>query len=82
MLITRTSPLTGKEHTQDLPVTQAQMDELRSPGRRLIQDIFPELTASQREFIMTGYTADDWEELFGDDEYDDDIFVEGDEPAF
>ena len=81
MLITRTSPLTGQDTTLDLPVTQQQLDEYYSrPRNRLVQEIFANLTAPQREFIMTGYTADDWEELFGSDELDD-IFVEGIEPA-
>jgi hypothetical protein len=31
---------------------------------RLIQDIFPGLTADQREFIKTGYTAEDWARMF------------------
>lgn len=68
MLIRRISPLTGKINTMDLPVTQAQMDEFNSPGRRLVQVIFPNLTAGEREFIKTGYTPEDWQALFGDEE--------------
>jgi hypothetical protein len=30
----------------------------------LIQDIFPELSAEQREFILTGYTPEDWLKMF------------------
>jgi hypothetical protein len=65
MLITRRSPLTGKVNTLDLPVTQAQLDEFQARNRgRLIQQIFPDLTSSQREFIKTGYTQADWDALF------------------
>ena len=65
MNITRTSPLTGRITTMDLPVTQDQLDEFAAPGRRrLVQDIFPDLTRDQREFIKTGYTAEDWARLF------------------
>ena len=67
MLITRKSPLTGKETTLDLPVSQAQMDRYYAK-RELVQNIFRGLTASQREFIMTGYTQEDWDTMFPPDE--------------
>jgi hypothetical protein len=31
----------------------------------LIQDIFPNLPHGEREFIKTGITPQEWEELFG-----------------
>lgn len=70
MIITRISPLTGRAATMDLPVTQAQLDELalRGPRRRLIQEIFPELAADEREFIKTGYTQADWDKLFPEED--------------
>jgi hypothetical protein len=68
MLITRRSPFTGKLNTLDLPVTVMQMREFDSPSRRKIQDIFPDLTAGQREFIFTGYTEEDWATLFPPEE--------------
>jgi calcineurin-like phosphoesterase family protein len=33
-----------------------------------IQDAFPYLTEDEREFILTGITADEWDELFGEEE--------------
>lgn len=65
MLITRRSPYTGRDSTMDLPVTQAQLDEMALPGpeRRCVQDIFPDLTQGEREFIKTGYTEADWAEM-------------------
>jgi len=33
------------------------------PGATLIQDIYPNLTASQREFIKTGICDDCWQSL-------------------
>ena len=69
MIITRIPPLTGRAATMDLPVTQAQLDEFAAPLRaRLIQDIFPDLSASEREFIKTGYTQADWDKLFPSEE--------------
>ena len=31
---------------------------------RLIQDIFPNISSQEREFILTGYTHEDWEFMF------------------
>lgn len=65
MKITRVSPLTGKTTTLDLDITNEQAAELRSSSvRRLIQEILPNLSASDREFVLTGYTKEDWDWLF------------------
>ena len=66
MLIERRSPLTGKWNTMELDVTQAQLDEMALPGsqRRYVQDIFPNLSQAEREFIKTGYTPEDWDAMF------------------
>lgn len=34
----------------------------------LIQRAFPYLTDDEREFILTGMTASEWDELFGEDD--------------
>jgi hypothetical protein len=70
MKITKVSPRTGQLNTLDLPMTAEQYDQWRiGPG--LIQDMLPELTAEQREFLLTGYTPEDWEILFPPE--DDDV---------
>ena len=69
MLITRTSPLTGKQNTMDLPVTEEQLREFSTrPRARLIQEIFPNLLPAEREFLNTGYTQEDWDAMFAEDE--------------
>ena len=69
MKITRTSQLSGIERTLDLDVTEEQM--LRFENRKIsgeyIQNIFSNLKASDREFILTGITDDEWYEAFGTD---------------
>ena len=67
MLVTRVSPLTNVASTRDLDVTQQQLDDYAA-GKGLVQRIFPNLSDSDREFIMTGYTDEDWENMFGSDE--------------
>ena len=66
MLIERRSPLTGRTNFMDLDVTQEMFDEWRSGA--LIQNAFPHLTPDEREFILTGYTPEDWEAMFGGDD--------------
>ena len=63
MQITRTSPMTGKVCTMDLPVTEEQLTAYH--GGMLLHHAFPNLTAGQREFIKTGITDEEWESLFG-----------------
>lgn len=65
MLITRTSTLSGITRTLDIPCTQADYNRW-ALGGAVIQNAMPYLTADQREFIKTGITAEEWEDLFAD----------------
>jgi hypothetical protein len=67
MKITRKSALSEIEHTMDLPITQEQIDRWQS-GNEVIQHVFPHLTASEREFLMTGATPEEWDATFKDGE--------------
>jgi hypothetical protein len=77
MKIERKSPISGKVNVLDLPVTVEQLNRYQS-GAGLIQEIFPELTPGQREFIQTGITEDEWEEEFAEEEDDEDELDEDD----
>lgn len=69
MNITRVSTLTGEENTLRLPVSQVQME--RWEMGELAQDVFPHLSPSQREFIISGITEEEWDHAFGEiEEYD------------
>ena len=65
MNITRRSQLSGKEHTMFLDITEDQIAAYAAGA--FVQDAFPNLTAGEREFIMTGITPTEWDEVFGDD---------------
>lgn len=65
MKITRKSPLTGEENTWEIPVTQEQLDAWKNG--MLIQKAMPNLTAGQREFLVTGYTENDWNKMFNEE---------------
>ena len=68
MKITRTSMFTGIERTLDLDFTAEQLAEWKNGA--LIQVAMPNLSAADREFIMTGVTDEEWHEEFGDEETD------------
>lgn len=63
MIIARTSQVSGITRSMDLDVTAQQWADFLS-GVGTIQDIFPNLTPSQREFIKTGITDEEWDTLF------------------
>jgi len=63
--VMRVSPLTGKTNIMQIDITLDQIHQWEN-GLGLIQDIMPNLTASEREFIMSGMTDDDWNEAFGE----------------
>ncbi len=69
MKVTRTSTLSGKTSTMELDVTEEQLAAYEN-GRVLIQDVFPNLSRSERDFIKLGITPKEWKEQFGEDEED------------
>lgn len=62
MLITRTSLFDGKIHTWEIDITEEQL--LAWKQGMLIQRAMPNLSADEREFIMTGMTPQQWDETF------------------
>jgi len=65
MKITRTSMFSGVERTIDLPITEQQIAAWISGT--LIQKAMPQLSADEREFVMTGVTDQEWSDEFGTD---------------
>ena len=63
MLITKKSAFTGIEHTLEIPVTQEQLDLWNSGVP--IQNAMPNISAEDREFIKTGITTQEWNDIFG-----------------
>ena len=61
MIIERKSILSGIVRQRDLDVTVDQL--ARWQGGELIQNVMPHLSVSDREFIVTGTTDDEWEQL-------------------
>jgi len=66
MTITRTDPITGRTNFLGLDITEEQLRSWHNG--ELIQDAMPNLTADEREFIMTGITSDSWKFLSGEED--------------
>ncbi len=75
MLIHKVSPISNKLNSMEIDVTCSQIYDWEVEGM-LIQQAMPNLTADEREFIKTGITPQEWDDMFGgeesDDVYDDD----------
>ena len=61
MQVKQTSLLTGVTRVKELPVTEAQMQ--RWMNGEHIQYVMPHISADDREFIKTGITKEEWDEL-------------------
>ena len=66
MIFTRKSIISGIKRDMDLPVTQEQYDRYKSGW--YVQDAFPNLSDDEREFTISGVTAEEWSNTFGDEE--------------
>lgn len=67
MLVPRFCPMCGGISIKELDVTEQQLFQYGS-GRKLIQEVFPNLSAEDREFIKSGYCESCMEKLFSFEE--------------
>ena len=68
MNVTKRSQLTGVEHTMNIDITESELIRIenRRESGELIQNIVPNLSMSDREFLMTGVTNEEWIRMFGE----------------
>lgn len=60
MEVTRTSPISGITRTKTFAITETQLN-LYYQGYLKLQQAFPHLSASDREFIKTGIVDEEWD---------------------
>jgi hypothetical protein len=58
--VTKKSIISGKTNTMELDITQEDLA------------VFPQLSSSEREFLISGITPTEWNDTFGEEENDDD----------
>jgi hypothetical protein len=63
MQVTKQSRISGNVSSMDLDITSEQFFRIES-GIELIQNIVPHLSSEEREFLITGITPQEWNELF------------------
>jgi hypothetical protein len=64
MKITRKSYYSGIVRTRDLDITEEQIEAYQNGA--LIQNAFPDLSDTDREFLLTGITTSEWIEMFSE----------------
>lgn len=64
MRITRRSPVSRVENIRDIPCTQEQYAAWEAGA--FIQDAMPNVSAEDREFIISGITPEEWNAVFDD----------------
>lgn len=74
MIVIRTSILSGITRTKELDITDEQYNAWKCGA--LIQNVMPHLSDDEREFLISGATAEEWEAFneeadYGD--YDDEV---------
>ena len=58
--------LTGKVRTKNLPITETQLEKWANG--EIIQNVFPNLSADDREFLISGSTAEEWEKFYSEED--------------
>jgi hypothetical protein len=68
MEIVRQSQLSGSINVMEIDITEEQLErvENRRINGELIQNIVPNLSKEDREFLMSGITPEEWELTFAD----------------
>jgi len=62
MLITKKSMVTGNITTKDIKISIHQLNAWKNG--MLIQDAMPQVSAPDREFIKSGITNEEWNNLY------------------
>src|SRR6478752_4139783 len=61
MLVYVSHAITGEEVSKELPVTKEEI--MRWQSGELIQNVWPDLSSDDREFLMTGMSQEEWDKL-------------------
>jgi hypothetical protein len=70
MIIARVSQLSGILRLVDLPITEDQIEAYQNGA--LLQNAFPQLSPSEREFFKSGITDEEWQSAFSFNEEEED----------
>lgn len=68
MLVYKKSVVSGVVNEMEIPVSPERIAAFFQEGSPLVQNAFPELNVDQREFLVSGITPTEWNNIFGEDE--------------
>ena len=68
MIVIRTSILSGITRTKEFDITEEQYNAWQ--GGALIQNVLPHLSDDDREFLISGATAEEWDAFNEDTDWD------------
>lgn len=68
MILKRVSPFDGSINEMEINMGEEEFNEAYNEWQAgvLVQNAFPQLTTDQREFIMTGITPTQWDQMTGE----------------
>ena len=66
MIISMRHPFNGQFNTIDINITREQYNRFIE-GKENIQTIMPNITADEREFLISGLLPDEFDQLFNND---------------
>ena len=66
MIISMRHPFNGQFNTMDVNITREQYNRFIE-GKENIQTIMPNITADEREFLISGLLPDEFDQLFNND---------------
>jgi len=64
MIVQRRSIISGRVNTMNIDCTEEQLN--RHKMGELVQDVFPNLSVEEREFLISGVTPEEWDNTFED----------------
>jgi len=64
MIVQRRSIISGEVNTMNIDCTEEQLN--RHKMGELVQDVFPNLSVEEREFLISGVTPEEWDATFED----------------
>lgn len=67
VLVQKKSMVSGRVNSMLLPTTQGKIEYWVESGK-LIQNVMPDLDDDQREFLMSGITPEEWDDMFGEED--------------
>ena len=67
VLVQKKSMISGRVNSMLLPTTQGKIEYWIESGK-LIQDVMPDLSDDHREFLMSGITPREWNDMCGDED--------------